>query len=260
MERHSAVVRGPDSGVPLVFVHGFGCDKSMWEPVASEFPDHRVVLVDLVGFGDSDPDAFDARKYARLEGHADDMIELITSLELESPVFIGHSVASMIGVLVAKAEPQLLGGLVLVGPSPLYIDTGDYRGGFSRETIDGLLNSVDDDFAAWSNAIAPMIVANPDRPEFAERLADSFCRSDPQAARLLARVTFLSDNRADLAHVKVPTLIVQCRQDVIAPEEVGAYVHQQIAHSELVHLAASGHCPHLTAPQETASAIRRFLA
>ena len=258
--RHAATVRGAGTEPALLFVHGFGCDQKMWEPVASTFPDRKVVLVDLVGFGESDLGAFDAGRYSRLEGHADDMIELIEELELDEPVFIGHSVAAMIGVLVAKARPDLLGALVLVGPSPRYIDTETYRGGFTRESIDGLLASLEQDFVGWSRSMAPVIAGNADRPEYGQQLADTFCRSDPEAAELFARVTFLSDNREDLAAVGVPTLILQCREDPIAPEEVGRYVHERIPGSEIVHMNATGHCPHLTAPEETADAIRRFVS
>lgn len=258
-ERHAVTMRGSDDRAPLFFVHGFGCDQKMWEPVASTFGDRRVVLPDLVGFGASDIDAFDPVRYSRLEGHADDMIELIDELELVAPVFIGHSVAAMIGVLVAKARPDLLSRLVLVGPSPRYIDTESYRGGFSHESIRELLDSLAEDFVAWSYTMAPVIAGNPDRPEHGHRLAETFCRSDRRAAELLARVTFLSDNRADLPRVGVPTLILQCRQDPIAPEVVGEYVCDRIPGSEFVLLDATGHCPHLTAPEETAEAIRRFV-
>lgn len=260
LDRHAVSVSGPDDGAPLVFVHGFGCDQSMWHPVVSRFPDRRSVLLDLVGFGDSDVGALDPAKYSQLQGHADDIIEVCEELLLDGPVFIGHSVAAMIGVLVARSAPDLLSGLVLVGPSPRYIDTGEYRGGFTREAIDQLLETLDDDFEAWSRAMAPVIAGNPDRPEFGRQLTEAFCRSDPEAARLFARVTFLSDNRDDLAKVGVPTLIMQCADDPIAPEMVGAYVHDHIPRSELVHLAATGHCPHLTAPDETAEVIRRFVS
>lgn len=258
-QRHAVTVRGPDAGPPLLFVHGFGCDQAMWEPVASLFPDRRCVLMDLVGFGNSDADAFDPVRYARLDGHAEDIIELISELELETPVFVGHSVASMIGVLVARAQPELLDRLVLVGPSPRYIDTETYTGGFSQEAINGLLESLENDFVAWSQAMAPVIVGTPSRPDVGQQLADTFCRSHPEAAELFARVTFLSDNRADLPSVTVPTLILQCRNDAIAPEVVGNFVHQQIPNSVFVLLDATGHCPHLTAPDETADAIRHFV-
>lgn len=259
VSRHAVTVTGPKSGVPLLFVHGFGCNKAMWEPVASEFSDRRCVLMDLVGFGDSDSRAFDRSRYMRLEGHAEDVIELIEELDCGPVAFIGHSVASMIGVLVAKHEPDLVDRLVLVGPSPRYIDSGPYRGGFSQETINDLLLSLEQDFVAWSEAMAPVIAGKPDRPEYGRQLADSFCRSHPPAAELFARVTFLSDNRADLAHVSVPTLVLQCRHDAIAPDFVGEFVHEQIPDSELVVLEATGHCPHLTSPEETAEAIRRFV-
>lgn len=257
--RHAVTVTGPDTGAPLVFVHGFGCDQKMWEPVVSRFPDRRCVLLDLVGFGESELDAFDETRYSSLQGHADDIIELLHELEFEKPVFIGHSVSAMVGVLVARSAPDLLDALVLVAPSPRYIDDHPYRGGFSRQSIDDMLESLEDDFYAWSRLIAPVIAGNPDHPHFGEHLAETFCRSDPAAAKLFAKVTFLSDNRADLRDVSIPTLVVQCSADAIAPTFVGEYVHDQLPRSELVILEASGHCPHLTAPDETAAAIRRFV-
>lgn len=243
----------------MVFAHGFGCDQSMWQQVATQFPECRVVLYDLVGFGASDPAAFDTQRYQTLDGHAADLVELLHDLDLRDVVFVGHSVSSMIGVLAANREPELFSRLILVGPSPRYIDDGDYRGGFSQEDIEEMLETVDSDFAAWSAAMAPVIAGNEDRPEFGERLADSFCRSDPDAARLLARVTFLGDNRADLPQVSIPTVVLQCSADPIAPTFVGRYVADSIPGSEFVELEARGHCPNLTAPDETATVIRNHL-
>lgn len=239
-----------------MFAHGFGCDQSMWEPVASEFADYRTVLFDLVGFGNSDPDAYDRARYSTLAGHADDVLELLRDLELRDVVFVGHSVASMIGVLAANRAPELFEQLVLVGPSPRYIDDGDYVGGFSLEDIEGMLEAVDSDFAAWSTAMAPVIAGNGERPEFGTRLTESFCRSHPDAARQLARVTFLGDNRADLRQVSVPTVVLQCAEDVIAPPAVGRYVAAAIPDARFVQLDARGHCPNLTAPDETARVLR----
>ena len=244
----------------MVFAHGFGCDQHMWRLMAPSFMDRfRVVAFDLVGSGLSDLGAYDKAKYGTLQGYADDVLEICHELDLTDVVFVGHSVSAMIGVLAAVAEPERFGRLVLVGPSPRYIDDEGYAGGFTCEDIEGLLESMDSNYLGWSGAMAPVIMGNPERPELGEELKDSFCRTDPAIARHFARTTFLSDNRADLAHVRTPALVVQCRDDVIAPREVGAYVHRTIPDSELVVLDATGHCPNLSAPRETIEAIRAFV-
>ena len=259
-ERNNVVVSGDPQGTPMVFAHGYGCDKNMWRFVAPEFePDHRVVLFDHVGAGGSDPRAYDPGRYASLDGYADDVVAILEELDLRDAVFVGHSVSAMIGVLAAQRAPGRIGKLVLVGPSPRYIDDEDYRGGFTEEDIDELLGSLASNFLGWSSAMAPVIMANPDRPELGEELTNSFCRMDPAIAEQFARVTFRSDNRADLPSVSVPTLVVQCAEDAIAPGEVGAYVHRTIPGSELVVLDATGHCPNLSAPRETVEAIRSFV-
>ncbi|MBE2317692.1 alpha/beta hydrolase [Solirubrobacter sp. CPCC 204708] len=244
----------------MLFAHGFGCDQNMWRFVAPEFEaDHRVVLFDHVGAGASDLAAYDERRHGTLAGYADDVVEICRELELEDAVFVGHSVSAMIGVLVAARAPETIGALVLVGPSPRYIDDHGYVGGFAPEDIDELLESMNSNFLGWSSAMAPAIMGNSDRPELGEELTASFCRTDPEIAARFARVTFLSDNRADLASVDVPTLVLQCSDDVIAPAAVGEYVHRQIPGSVLVRMTATGHCPNLSAPQETIDAIRAFL-
>jgi sigma-B regulation protein RsbQ len=233
----------------------------MWRLVAPEFAeDHRVVLFDHVGAGGSDLASWNARRYASLDGYATDVLEICAELDLHDVVFVGHSVSSMIGVLAAAREPSRFTGLVLVGPSPRYIDDDGYVGGFSAEDIDELLGSLDSNYLGWSAAMAPAIMGNPDRPELGAELTNSFCRTDPRIAGHFARVTFQSDNRADLATVTVPTCILQCSDDVIAPRSVGEYVHDAIPGSELVVLTATGHCPQLSAPAETIDAIRSFLA
>jgi sigma-B regulation protein RsbQ len=245
---------------PMVFAHGFGCDQNMWRFITPAFEaDYRVVLFDHVGAGNSDVTAYDRNKYGSLQGYADDVLDLCRVLELPPAVFVGHSVSAMIGVLAAVAEPQRFESLVLVGPSPRYVNEGDYVGGFSRAGIEGLLDSLDRNHLGWSSQMAPVIMGNPDRPELGAELTNSFCRTDPEIAAHFARVTFLSDNRADLARLKVPALILQCSQDVIAPEPVGRYVHQHLPRSELIQLRATGHCPNLSAPEETIAAIKRFL-
>ncbi|WP_104524594.1 alpha/beta fold hydrolase [Blastococcus atacamensis] len=258
--RNRVCTSGVPSGRPLVFVHGFGCDQTMWRFVAPAFErDHRVVLFDHVGSGRSDLSAYDPEKYGSLEGYADDIVEICRELGLRDVVLVGHSVAAMMGVLAFRRAPDLFGALVLVGPSPRYVDDGDYVGGFSRTDIAGLLDALDSNHLGWSAEMAPVIMGNADRPDLAAELTNSFCRTAPDIARQFARVTFLSDNRADLADVSVPTLILQCTDDAIAPDAVGEYVHRQIPGSELVRLAATGHVPQLSAPEETSAAIRAFL-
>ncbi len=251
---------GPEEGQALVFAHGFGCDQNMWRFVAPAFADeYRIVLFDHVGAGRSDLSAYSRGRYDSLAGYAGDVLEICRELDLRRPIFVGHSVSAMIGVLAATAEPDRFDKLVLIGPSPRYIDDDGYAGGFSREDIDGLLESLDSNYLGWSTAMAPVIMGNPGRPELGAELTNSFCRTDPEIARHFARVTFLSDNRTDLPKVAAPSLILQCSEDVIAPQAVGEYVHRQIPGSELVYMAATGHCPNLSAPEETVAAIRAFL-
>lgn len=245
---------------PMMFAHGFGCDQNMWRLVAPAFTGaHRVVLFDHVGAGRSDASAYDRRRYSTLEGYADDVLEICRELELTGVVFVGHSVSAMIGVLAARKQPDLFNALVLVGPSPRYINDAGYVGGFTRQDIDGLLDSLDSNYLGWSSAMAPAIMGNAERPELGAELVNSFCRTDPDIAAHFARVTFLSDNRHDLPHVATPTLILQCSDDVIAPIAVGEYVHQHMPVSQLVVMNATGHCPNLSAPEETIAAIKAFL-
>ena len=260
LARNNVHVHGAPGARPMLFAHGFGCDQNMWRFVWPEFADdHRIVLMDHVGNGESDTSAYEPRRYASLDGYAQDILEVCAALELSDVVFVGHSVASMMGVLAARSAPEVFGALVLVVPSPCYIDDDGYRGGFSRTDIDELLVSLDSNYLGWSSALAPVIMGNPDRPELAEELTNSFCRVDPDIARRFARVTFLSDNREDLPHVGTRTLVLECSEDAIAPTPVGAYVHASMPNAELVTLEATGHCPNLSAPAETVSAIRAFL-
>ncbi len=259
--RNNVAVSGRVDGPPLVFAHGFGCDQGMWRHVAPAFTaTHRVVLFDHVGAGHSDLSAWDPGRYRRLDGYADDVVEIIEALDLPPVVFVGHSVSAMIGVLAAARRPDLFDRLVLVGPSPRYVDDGDYRGGFSAAEIDELLETMDGNYLGWSRDIAPVIMGAPQQQELGEELAASFCRTDPAVARHFARTTFLSDNREDLGRVETPALVVQCRDDVIAPVEVGRYVHEHLRGSEFVLLDATGHCPNLSAPRQLVEAMDRYLA
>jgi len=257
--RNNVRVRGAGDP-PLMFAHGFGCDQNMWRLVVPAFENaHRVVLFDHVGAGQSDLSAYDRKKYGTLDGYATDVLEICRRLALSDVVFVGHSVSAMIGVLAAGREPERFKAIVLVGPSPRYVNDDGYVGGFSRQDIDGLLGSLDSNYLGWSSAMAPVIMGNGDRPELGDELTNSFCRTDPEIAAHFAHVTFLSDNRQDLAGVRVPTLILQCSEDVIAPLAVGEYVHAHVPGSELVVMQATGHCPNLSAPAETIAAISHFL-
>jgi sigma-B regulation protein RsbQ len=261
VQRNNVVVHGRPEAQPMVFAHGFGCDQNMWRFVWPEFADdYRIVLFDHVGAGGSDAGAFDPARYGSLSGYATDVLEICRELDLEEVVFVGHSVSAMIGALAAAEEADRFERLVLVGPSPRYIDDDDYVGGFTREDIEGLLESMDSNYLGWSSQMAPVIMGNEDRPELSEELTNSFCRADPDIARQFARTTFLSDNREDLPRVPTPSLILQCSRDAIAPEAVGAYVHSRLPNSRLVQLSATGHCPNLSAPEETVAAIKAFLA
>ena len=261
IQRNCVSLGGVPSGRPMLFSHGFGCDQAMWRFVAPDFAvDHRVVLFDHVGSGNSDLSAYDRDKYASLRGYATDAVEICRALELTDVVFVGHSVSAMIGVLALQEAPEVFGALVMVGPNPRYVDDDGYVGGFSRNDIIGLLDALDSNHLGWSAQMAPVIMGNPDKPELTQELTNSFCRTDPDIARQFARVTFLSDNRADLPGVGVPTLVLQCSQDVIAPDVVGEYVHRAIPGSVLTRLEATGHVPHLSAPEETTAAIRAFLS
>jgi sigma-B regulation protein RsbQ len=243
----------------MIFAHGFGCDQNMWRFVAPAFEsDFKTILFDHVGAGRSDLSAYDRKKYCALGGYADDLIEIAREFDQQA-VYVGHSVSAMIGVLASLKAPSLFESLVLVGPSPRYINDGDYVGGFSAAQIEELLEFLETNYMGWSEAMAPAIMGNRDRPELGQELTNSFCRTDPEIAKSFARVTFLSDNRSDLRKVSTRALVLQCSEDLIAPLEVGQYVHENLAGSKLVIMRATGHCPNLSAPEETIAAIRDFV-
>ena len=246
---------------PMLFAHGFGCDQNMWRFVAPVFAaDYRIVLFDYVGSGRSDMGAYDAGRYASLDGYADDVLDVCRALDLRDVVFVGHSVSAMVGVLAAKREPERFADLIMIGPSPRYLnDVPDYVGGFERSDIEGLLETMDKNYIGWANYLAPAIMANPERPELGAELSESFCSTDPVIARRFAEATFYADNRADLAGVRIPSLILQCAEDIIAPREVGEYVHRALDGSTLRQMQATGHCPHMSAPEETVALMREYL-
>jgi len=245
---------------PMLFAHGFGCDQNMWRYVAPAFEDdYRVVLFDYVGSGGSDLGAYDPQRYATLDGYAQDILDVCERLDLRDVVLVGHSVSSMVGVLAANREPERFSRLVMIGPSPRYLNDPPYVGGFEREDIEGLLDMMDRNYIGWANFLAPAIIKNPDRPELAQELTDSFCSTDPVIASRFAQATFFADNREDLDRVKVPALVLQCSDDMIAPTEVGEYVHRHLPGSTLRIMRATGHCPHMSHPDETIELMRDYL-
>lgn len=244
----------------MLFVHGFGCDQSMWRFVTPAFEaNYEIILVDLTGMGQSESTQYDSSRYATLQSHARDLLEVLDALRARNVVFVGHSVSATIGALAAIARPELFDSLVMVAPNPCYINDGDYTGGFERADIEAMLATLDSNYLGWSSAMAPVIMGNPEKPELGAELTNSFCRTDPLIAQHFARVTFLSDHRRDLPRLAIPVLILQCSEDSIAPQAVGDFVHAAIRNSSLVQLQATGHCPNLSAPQETVAAMRAFL-
>jgi sigma-B regulation protein RsbQ len=246
---------------PMLFAHGFGCDQNMWRFVTPAFEnDYRIVLFDYVGSGKSDLAAYDATRYASLDGYAQDVLDVCHALELENVIFVGHSVSSMVGVLAANREPDRFARLILIGPSPRYInDAPDYVGGFERADIEGLLETMEKNYLGWANFLAPAIMKNPEHPELSAELEASFCSTDPVIAKRFAEATFFADNRGDLAAVRVPSLIMQCSDDMIAPNVVGDYLSRELPGSTLRTLAATGHCPHMSHPEETIAVMREYL-
>lgn len=244
----------------MVFAHGYGCDQNMWRLVSPAFADRfRLVTYDLVGSGRSDLRAYDREKYGTLRGHAQDLLEIAAEFSPGPCVFVGHSVSTMIGLLAGIAEPQRFSAQIMIGPSPCYINDGDYVGGFSRRDIESLLEALDSNYLGWASTMAPAIMGAPDRPQLGQELANSFCQTDPEIAKHFARVTFLSDNRADVPELRVRSLVLQCTEDIIAPPSVGDYLHRRLPDSEISYIDNNGHCPHLSAPDAVVRAMSAFL-
>ena len=257
--RNNVHVQG--DGPPMVFVHGFGCDQSMWRLLAPYFAErHKVILLDLVGSGHSDLSAYDSKKYSTLQGYADDVCEVLAEITSAPVIFVGHSVSAMIGMLANLKCPDQFMAQVMVGPSPCYINDGDYVGGFERADIESLLETLESNYLGWSSTMAPAIMGAPEKPELGVELTNSFCRTDPEIAKQFARVTFLSDHRADLPRLRAPTLVLQCSEDIIAPMAVGEYMKRTLPNCTLRVIENVGHCPHLSAPSASAAAMEQFLA
>jgi sigma-B regulation protein RsbQ len=245
---------------PLVFAHGFGCDQNMWRFIYPAFEDDfKVILFDYVGAGKSNLQAYNEERYSDLNGYAQDLLEILEALDLQQTIFVGHSVSSMIGLLAAIKEPDYFSKLILVAPSPCYINHNGYTGGFERKDIEELMDTMDKNYIGWANFIAPAIMKNTDKPELGQELTESFCSTDPKVARQFAMATFFSDNRSDLPKLNKPSLIMQCSDDLIAPLEVGDYLHRHLRDSTLKVMKATGHCPHMSAPEETIDVMKEYL-
>lgn len=259
VKRNNVKVFGNGTQV-LMFAHGFGCDQNMWRFITPSFiNDYKIVQFDYVGCGKSDNSAYDIGKYGSLYGYAQDVIDICNILDLQNVIFIGHSVSSMIGVLANLQAPNIFKSLIFVSPSPRYINDTDYIGGFSKEDLEGLLEVMNNNYAGWAQFLAPVVMQNPEKPELTDELESSFCAADPLINRNFARVTFFSDNRKDLEKVKLPTLILQCAEDAIAPDTVGEFIHESIKGSTLIKMKATGHCPHMSHPEETIASIKKFI-
>ncbi len=259
LKRNNVTIHGKGS-TPMLFAHGFGCAQQMWRYIWPAFEeDYKIVLFDYVGSGRSDLSAYNSERYANLNGYAEDVLDICRALDLRDVIFVGHSVSSMVGVIASIKEPDRFRELIMIGPSPRYINDEAYLGGFERQDIDELLTTMEKNYIGWANFLAPAIMKNDERPELGQELIDSFCSTDPVIARQFAEVTFLSDNRRDLTHVKHPSLIMQCSEDLVAPYEVGYYLRDQLTTSTLVLMNATGHCPHMSAPDETIHLIRQYL-
>ena len=244
----------------VMFAHGFGCDQTMWRLVAPAFEaEYRVALFDYVGCGKSDWSAWDAQRYGSLRGYAQDVLDIVSAFDLRDVVFVGHSVSAMIGMLASIEAPERFSRLIHIGPSPRYVNDTGYVGGFERKDIEGLLDLMEKNYVGWAAFLAPVVMKNPDRAELTEELQSSFCATDPRVTRQFARVTFLSDNRADLDKVTVPSLILQCSEDTIAPDSVGQYLRRVMRRATLRQMSATGHCPHMSHPEETVALMKGYL-
>jgi sigma-B regulation protein RsbQ len=260
LRRNNVRVRGIEDGPVLMFAHGFGCDQTMWRYVVPAFEhDYRIVLFDYVGCGKSDWSAWNSQRYRTLHGYARDVLDIIEALDLRDVTFVGHSVSSVIGLLASLEAPHRFARQILIGPSPCYLNDAEYKGGFERKDLEGLLDLMERNYLGWAAFLAPVVMKNPGAPELVTELRESFCATDPRVTREFAKAVFLSDYRAEMAKVTVPTLILQCSEDAIAPDAVGYYLHRVLRGSTLKIMAATGHCPHMSHPQETIALMKEYL-
>lgn len=259
LKRNNVNIIGEGNQV-LLFAHGFGCDQNAWNYIKDSFTkDYKLVLFDFVGAGNSDTTSYNPEKYASLDGYVTDIIEICDAVKIKNVIFIGHSVSCMIGALAAIKRPDLFEKLIFIGPSPCYIKSGDYLGGFDQETIDTLLEVMEEDYISWAKSMAPSIMNTENGSELSTKLTDSFCSIDPDIAKQFAKVTFLSDNRKDLPLIPRESLTIQCSDDMIAPLFVGQYIKENTPNNTLKVIKAYGHCLHMSHPAETIAAINAFI-
>ena len=245
---------------PLIFAHGFGCDQNMWRFITPAFMDkYKIILFDYVGSGNSDINAYSSEKYQSLQGYVQDLLDIIETLSLQNSIFVGHSISAMIGLLASIQHPDYFKKLIMIGPSPCYLNDDGYRGGFERSDIAELLDMMEMNFTGWASYMAPIAMSNPEQPALTQELKQTFIAADPIIAKEFAEVTFLSDHRSELPKVSVPSLIIQCSEDSIVPISVGDYLHQHLKNSTLQLMEAKGHYPHISHPNETIQCIADFL-
>ena len=259
LKRNNVRIFG-DGDKVMMLAHGFGCDQNVWRHLIDAYQkEHTLIVFDFVGAGQSDLSAYDSLRYSTLDGYAADVLEIIETLNLRNVIFVGHSVSSMIGVRAAINKPEYFSQLVFVAPSPYYINDGDYVGGLDKADLEALFEMMESNYLGWSSAMAPLIMGNPHKPELGEELTANFCATDPDIAREFARVTFFSDSRGDIVKLTVPSVTLQCNQDMLAPLHIGDYIKRYTPNNSLVILDATGHCPHLSAPAQTIEAINCYL-
>lgn len=259
LQRNNVTISGNGEKV-MLFAHGFGCSQDAWRRITSAFADdHKLILFDYIGAGKSDISAYDKVKYGNLEGYANDILEICHELKIKDAVFVGHSVSCMIGALASIKQPSIFKKLIFIGPSACYVNKEGYTGGFEKDDLDTLFEIMEDDFIGWANLMAPKVIGNPERPELANEMKEFFCATDPGILKDFARVTFLSDNRKDLKNIPVESLTLQCSEDIIAPMAVGEYIQENTPGNKMIILNATGHCPHMSEPEETIAAMRSFL-
>ncbi|MBU3995819.1 MAG: alpha/beta hydrolase [Actinobacteria bacterium] len=260
LTRNAVTVLGAENASVVVFGHGYGTEQSVWRGIAARLAqEHRVVLFDYVGSGRSDLAAYDEQRYDSLHGYAEDLIEVLDAVGASNVLFVGHSLSGMIGALAAIRRPEFFRKLLMVCPSPRYLNDGDYIGGFTRDDVTGLLDAIDANQLAWASSLAPVVTARPDRPEISERVREQFAATNPRIATHFARVTFLSDTRHRLGEIPVPCVVLQSRGDIIAPPHIGAYLRDHIPDCTLIELNASGHFVHLAEPELIETHIRAAL-
>ncbi|PIL20063.1 hypothetical protein P775_11310 [Puniceibacterium antarcticum] len=243
-----------------MFAHGFGCDQMVWKDIVPAFENEaKTIVFDQAGSGKADPLIYDRQRHSSLHGYADDLIALLDELDPGQVHFVGHSVSAMIGALASLRRPDLFASLIMICPSAFYLNTASYKGGFDKKMLEELIELMDSNYIGWAKVFAPLVVGNQSSPEHVEKFVETLCRTDPEYAGGFARITFFSDCRDELTKVQIPTVILQCLDDPVAPDEAIRFVHDAVKGSELVQLNASGHCPHITHPQTTITALRRIL-